>query len=89
MDLGSRRRTASGMMMQLMGKGPDKPGSQLAVLHLEGQVTGEEPDLLANLVGGSRCVMLVGGGSIAVNRLEESSACLVPGALAMVNEGLG
>ena len=32
--------------------------------------------------------MLVGGGSVAVNRLEESSTCPAPGTPAMVNEGL-
>ena len=42
------------------GKRPDKLGGQLAVLHLEGQVTGGEPDLLADLVGRGRCAVLVG-----------------------------
>ena len=40
------------------GKGSNKPGSQLAVLHLKGQVTGGEPDPLANLIGRSRCAVL-------------------------------
>jgi len=64
------------------GKWPNKLGAQLAVLQLEGQVTGGEPDPLADLVGGSRCAVLVGGSSIAVSGLEESSA------LAAVNKGL-
>ena len=41
---------------------------------------------MANLVGGRELAMLVGIGSIAVSRLEEVRARMVPGALGVVHE---
>jgi len=52
----------------LEGEGTDEPGGQLLGFHL---VPSGEPHLLVDLVDGRLGAVSVGGGGIAVNRVEE------------------
>ena len=47
-----------------------------------------EPDILADPIAGKGLAMFVCTGSMVVGRLKENMASVVPGALAVVNEGL-
>ena len=60
------------------GEGPNELGDLLTNLHPKGQITGGEPDTLADTVGRKGPAMLVDIGSIVVGRLEEGRAgCLL------------
>ena len=69
------------------GEGPDESGGQLTTLPPKEQITGGEPDTLADPIGGRGLAMLVGIGSISVGGLEEGKAGLIPGVLAVVDQG--
>ena len=56
------------------GEGPNEPGGYLTTRRSKGQITGGEPDTLAESVGGRGLSMLVGTGSIVVGRFEEGRA---------------